>query len=122
MHSQKLRYYRKLILCGLESSNTALARDAFEELPEGSRSVPLTRFLMYKVALKDRDLDLGMHLLVGQYLTFKILISAQRKNALMHFAILNPMERLTYLHVWLKRSNRITNTKLQSFYNVFWTS
>jgi hypothetical protein len=61
IHLQTLRYARKLILCGLESSNIALARDAFDELPEAARSDPLTRFLMYKVALKDRDLTLGTY-------------------------------------------------------------
>lgn len=58
--SQKLMNYRKLILCGLGSSNTKLSRDAFAGLPIESRNDPLTSFLMYKVALKDRDLDLGM--------------------------------------------------------------
>ncbi|KAK2758343.1 hypothetical protein FQN54_004191 [Arachnomyces sp. PD_36] len=57
--TNKAKIQRKLIMCGLRSSNTELARKAFQELPVASQSDPLTRFLMYKVALQDGDIDLG---------------------------------------------------------------
>ncbi|KAL2219458.1 meiosis protein SPO22/ZIP4 like-domain-containing protein [Thermoascus aurantiacus ATCC 26904] len=50
---------RKLILCALGSSNTALARRTFSALPRECQSAPLTTYLMYKLALQDEDLKLG---------------------------------------------------------------
>ncbi|KAL2008733.1 hypothetical protein VTN00DRAFT_6927 [Thermoascus crustaceus] len=57
---------RKLILCALECPNTALDRRIFSQLQPESQSTPLTTYLMYKLALKDGDLELVMHFMASR--------------------------------------------------------
>jgi hypothetical protein len=56
----KLNDGRKLILCALENSNLEKAQRLLGELSECCKSDPLTRYLMYKTALRGQDHDLGM--------------------------------------------------------------
>ncbi|KAI1936792.1 sporulation-specific protein 22 [Ophidiomyces ophidiicola] len=57
--SNRSKIGRKLILCALESKATDTARRLFSGLSEACKSEILTRYLMYRVALQDEDLDLA---------------------------------------------------------------
>lgn len=50
---------RKLMLCALGKIDGTKARQWFNEMPEASRSESLTQYLLYRVALLDRDAELG---------------------------------------------------------------
>ncbi|TEA13067.1 Zinc cluster transcription factor acuM [Colletotrichum sidae] len=50
---------RKLILCGLSRNDTESARQAFHEMSEDARREPMTRYLMYKTALRCQDHQLA---------------------------------------------------------------
>lgn len=51
---------RKIILCALESKDFGMATEAFNEMSEAARNEPFTRFLMFKIAIRTSDKDLGM--------------------------------------------------------------
>ncbi|KAL2351922.1 meiosis protein SPO22/ZIP4 like-domain-containing protein [Cryomyces antarcticus] len=55
----KSKISRKIILCALGRQDVASAREAFYQMPESGKAAPLTRYLMYKVALRDGDPDLA---------------------------------------------------------------
>ncbi|KAK2802668.1 hypothetical protein FQN50_007276 [Emmonsiellopsis sp. PD_5] len=63
----RLKHNRKLMLCALEKNDTAKARQAFNEMPESSRSDSLTQYLMYRVALIEEDLELARDCLAALY-------------------------------------------------------
>ena len=48
-----------MMLCALESGNVQIARQAFSQMSESSKMDPLTRYLMYRVALQADDIPLG---------------------------------------------------------------
>lgn len=50
---------RKMALCALETSDSYLVKYCFYQLPEEGRSDPSTTYLMYKLSLKDEDIDSG---------------------------------------------------------------
>lgn len=50
---------RKIILCALAIQDYAAARTVFNQMSESARAQPMTRHLMYKVALREQDSDLG---------------------------------------------------------------
>lgn len=50
-----------MILCALESHNIQIARQAFSLMSESSKLDPLTRYLMYRIALQEDDIVLGEH-------------------------------------------------------------
>ena len=56
-----LRFARKSILCALGLSDLGKARDVYYGMTESNKKDPTTQYLVYKVALRCRDLDLGMH-------------------------------------------------------------
>ena len=58
-----LRFARKLILCALGLSDFGKAREVYCEMTDSNKKDPSTQYLVYKVALRCRDLDLGMHAL-----------------------------------------------------------
>ena len=51
--------YRKLILCALGTSNPAKAREIHGQMSESNRVDPSTQYLLYKLALKCKDQQLG---------------------------------------------------------------
>lgn len=53
----KSKISRKLIMCVLSMQKVDMAREVYYQMSEGGKSNPLTRFLMYKVALQSRDTD-----------------------------------------------------------------
>ncbi|KAK2790267.1 hypothetical protein FQN53_000033 [Emmonsiellopsis sp. PD_33] len=65
--SNKSKLSRKLILCALKKNDTAKARQAFNEMPERSRSDSLTQYLMYRVALIEEDPELARDCLTALY-------------------------------------------------------
>lgn len=60
MHTSRLTIYRRMIACAMAKHDTVKARQTFNQMPQSIRDAPLTRFLLFKVALKDRDTTLGM--------------------------------------------------------------
>jgi len=50
---------RKLLLCALAKQDTNSARDTFASMSDTSKNEPMTRFLMYKVAIRCGDVDLA---------------------------------------------------------------
>lgn len=51
---------RKIILCALETRQYQKARQTFLQMSEMCKRDPLTRYLMYRVALQEDDIALGM--------------------------------------------------------------
>lgn len=56
---------RKLILCALGTSNSAKAREIYDQMSESNRRDPSTQFLLYKLALKCKDQQLAIECLEG---------------------------------------------------------
>ncbi|KAJ0162227.1 hypothetical protein CTA2_4896 [Colletotrichum tanaceti] len=57
--SNMSRLGRKLILCALGRNDTERARQAFHDMSEAAQNEPMTRYLMYKVALRSADRELA---------------------------------------------------------------
>ncbi|GKT44533.1 uncharacterized protein ColSpa_04714 [Colletotrichum spaethianum] len=53
------RLGRKLLLCALGRNDTERARQVFHNMSEAARNEPMTRYLMYKVALRSADRELA---------------------------------------------------------------
>ncbi|KAF9871179.1 hypothetical protein CkaCkLH20_11348 [Colletotrichum karsti] len=53
------RLCRKLILCAIHTNDTDGARQIFHEMPKPAQDETMTRYLMYKVALKSKDRNLA---------------------------------------------------------------
>ncbi len=51
---------RKIILCALGRQDPACAREVYNQMPDAARATPMTKYLMFKVALRDGDTDYGM--------------------------------------------------------------
>ncbi|KAF3046826.1 hypothetical protein E8E11_007311 [Didymella keratinophila] len=51
----KVKITRKLVQCALSRQDYPAARDAYSRIPEIGRDEPVTRYLMYKVALREGD-------------------------------------------------------------------
>ncbi|EGC46539.1 conserved hypothetical protein [Histoplasma capsulatum var. duboisii H88] len=62
-NTNRTKLCRKMILCALGKMNTSKARQLFDDMPEASRSESLTQYLLYKVALLDKDTQLAMECL-----------------------------------------------------------
>ena len=58
-----LRFARKSILCALGLSDLGKAREIYYRMSDSNKKDPSTQYLVYKVALRCRDLDLGMQTL-----------------------------------------------------------
>ncbi len=50
---------RKMILCALARTDIGSAREIFNSMPEIAQNEPLTRFLMYKIALRCQETELA---------------------------------------------------------------
>ncbi|KAL1982148.1 hypothetical protein VTN96DRAFT_1683 [Rasamsonia emersonii] len=57
--ANRSKILRKMALCALETSDSYLVKYCFYQLPEEGRSDPSTTYLMYKLSLKDEDIDSG---------------------------------------------------------------
>jgi len=51
------------MLCSLSTSDAVKARDVFSQMSASERLGPSTQYLLYKVALSSRDLELGNNVL-----------------------------------------------------------
>lgn len=58
---------RKLLLCALARQDVAVARDVFSAMNEAAQNEPLTRYLMFKVALRGNDTELAAETLNKVY-------------------------------------------------------
>lgn len=58
-----LRFARKLILCALGLSDLGKAREIYYGMSDSNKKDPSTQYLVYKVALRCRDLGLGVQTL-----------------------------------------------------------
>lgn len=59
LSKQMLTVGRKIIQCALSRRDYEAARSAHSQMTESSRDEPVTRYLMYKVALQSRDAGFG---------------------------------------------------------------
>ncbi|KAL1647429.1 sporulation-specific protein 22 [Diplodia intermedia] len=57
--SNKAKISRKIILCALSRQEHNNARKVFFQMPENERNNPMTRYLMYKSAIRDQQPDLA---------------------------------------------------------------
>ncbi|KAF2839609.1 SPO22-domain-containing protein [Patellaria atrata CBS 101060] len=57
------KFSRKTILCALARQDFGAAREAFFQMSDSGKDAPLTRYLMYKVAIKGGDTDLALECL-----------------------------------------------------------
>ncbi|KAF6805556.1 hypothetical protein CSOJ01_09425 [Colletotrichum sojae] len=86
--ANRSRLGRKLILCALGQNNIERARQAFHEMSEAAQDEPMTRYLMYKAAIRSSDHDLAAECLqlvgstAGQDPNFlyACLLEAQKTN------------------------------------------
>jgi hypothetical protein len=51
--------YRKLLLCAIAKQDFSRARDVFGLMPDLAKNEPITRFLMYKIAIRCNEFDLA---------------------------------------------------------------
>lgn len=51
--------FRRIIVCSINTGEYGKAAEVFNEMPDSARGSPTTRFLMFKVALRTLDDDLG---------------------------------------------------------------
>ena len=63
---------RKLILCALGMSDTRYAREVYLEMADTNKKHPSTQYLLYKIALRCQDIELGKcifltHLCMGLF-------------------------------------------------------
>ena len=54
---------RKLILCALGMSDEAKAREVFLQMSPSHRKDPSTMYLLYKVAMRSHDSELGYYVI-----------------------------------------------------------
>lgn len=52
---------RKLILCALRMSSPAKAREIYGQMSDSNQRDPYTQYLLYKLALRCKDQELGKH-------------------------------------------------------------
>lgn len=50
---------RRMMSCALARGDTATAKTTFNQMSETARNEPLTRYLVYKIALRDQDQELA---------------------------------------------------------------
>ena len=48
------------MLCLIAQHDTATAKDVFDQMSQPSQNAPTSRYLQYKIALKDQDTALGV--------------------------------------------------------------
>ena len=53
---------RKLLLCALRRHDLSSARELYSQMSEAGKGAPMTKYLIYKLALRSEDEDLGMHI------------------------------------------------------------
>ncbi len=53
---------RKLLLCALQSLDVSSAREIYSQMSAASKEAPMTKYLVYKLALRSEDEDLGKRL------------------------------------------------------------
>ncbi|CAL3972847.1 unnamed protein product [Diplocarpon coronariae] len=53
------RISRKLLLCALAKTDIGSAREIFSAMPDTAKSEPMSRFLMYKIAVRCRETELA---------------------------------------------------------------
>lgn len=58
----KAKLARKVMICALARNDLSVARESFFSMPEAARLNPQSRFLLYKVALRSQDDDLGRYM------------------------------------------------------------
>ena len=63
LNKSKLR--RKMILDALANGDTDTAREAYFAMPESGKAAPITKYIMYKVALRSGDAELASDSLDG---------------------------------------------------------
>jgi len=50
---------RRVLMCAIQVNDFGMAAETFNDMPEATQNAPLTRLLMFKVALRTEDEDLG---------------------------------------------------------------
>jgi hypothetical protein len=51
----------------LSRDDVTAARTAYHQMSENGRSAAMTQYLMYKIALQENDIELGMYSLLTRY-------------------------------------------------------
>jgi len=64
---------RKLLLCALRSHDLSSAREIYSHMSDASKEAPMTKYLMYKFALRSEDEDLGKHIGNTRFRTYGLL-------------------------------------------------
>lgn len=58
-HLNSAKIARRIMSCALARGDTATARTTFNQMPEAARNEALTRYIAYKIALRDKDEELA---------------------------------------------------------------
>jgi len=54
-----------MILCALGMSDAAKAREIYSHMSAANKSDPSTQYLIYKIALRSRDIELGIDIFLS---------------------------------------------------------
>ena len=58
-HTDILTANSKMIMNAITSGNVSVAREAYYRMPESGKTAAMTNYLMYKLALRTGDADMG---------------------------------------------------------------
>ncbi|RDL39259.1 uncharacterized protein BP5553_03599 [Venustampulla echinocandica] len=99
------RISRKLLLCALARQDTGSARGAFGSMSDTAKNEPMTRFLMYKIAIRSKEFELAAECL-------QIISTSSNSDPTLLYAccldslqVNNKSQTLTALQLVLEKSN-----------------
>jgi tetratricopeptide (TPR) repeat protein len=82
----KAKISRKLLLCALARQDTVSAREVFSTMSEAAKNDPMTRFLMFKIAIRSRETELASECLE------RLSISSEKDAKLLYACVMDAQE------------------------------
>jgi len=80
-----LTFSRKLLLCALARQDYSSARDTFGAMSDATKNEPMTRFLMYKVAIRSEDAEFAADCL-------QVIASSPKDPTLLYACVLDAQQ------------------------------
>ncbi|PQE27929.1 hypothetical protein CJF30_00009126 [Rutstroemia sp. NJR-2017a BBW] len=84
---------RKILLCALGRGDIGSARDVFGSMSSGAKEEPLTRFLMYKIAIRSEEVEFAAECLE------KVAVSQGNDPTLLYACVLDAQQAGNRTHV-----------------------
>jgi hypothetical protein len=79
MNMTVLTFHRKLLLCAMAKKDVGSAREIFSSMSDSTKNEPMSRFLMYKIAIRCGESDLAAE-------SLQIISSATTKDPTLLYA------------------------------------